>query len=477
MEKIMRLHIVLLLFGLGCLANVESAVARNYFVAKNGNDQNAGTKLTPFATIQHALNVADQPGDKVLVRSGRYFEKIVFPHSGNSDGYIWLRPFKHEAVVLDGKGVSGRNMVLMEDVNYVRISDFEIVNFRGNDGSGVRFVGAGHHIQILDNVIHEMRGKNAMGVTVYGTSAKAVSRIVIRGNQVFDCDPAPSEAIVVNGNVSQFTIEANTVHDVNNIGIDAIGGERDINQNQKLVARNGVIRGNLVYNARSSYGGGFAAGIYIDGGKSIVVEQNEIFGCDLGLEVGAENPGLVTNRIRVRNNLIYLNDKVGIVFGGYARSRGRVENCRFYNNTVYKNDTLNEGVGQLWIQYASKNIIVNNIFWAGDNNVLTYSELGNTKNRLDFNLWFADAAADQVEIVWQRKFYPSLAEFSLMTRQEIHGVFDNPRFRSGATNFMLQNNSPAIDAGVEKPGWFAENDFRGAKRPRGKTVDLGAYEK
>ena len=79
--------------------------------------------------------------------------------------------------------------------------------------------------------------------------------------------PAPSEALVLNGNVTGFQVTGNVVRDVNNIGIDMIGGETDIQPNPALVARNGIVRRNVVVAANSNYEGGYAAGIYVDGGR------------------------------------------------------------------------------------------------------------------------------------------------------------------------------------------------------------------
>lgn len=45
-----------------------------YFVCTtNGNDNNDGNEKSPFKTIQHAANLADQ-GDIVLVQPGIYRE-------------------------------------------------------------------------------------------------------------------------------------------------------------------------------------------------------------------------------------------------------------------------------------------------------------------------------------------------------------------------------------------------------------------
>jgi hypothetical protein len=45
-------------------------------------------------------------------------------------------------------------------------------------------------IEIRDNVIHDMRGKNAMGITVYATKAQADLRLVIDATTIHDCEPA-----------------------------------------------------------------------------------------------------------------------------------------------------------------------------------------------------------------------------------------------------------------------------------------------
>src|SRR4029077_12731893 len=90
------------------------------------------------------------------------------------------------------------------------------------------------HGELRRNRIHDIRGRNAMGITVFATEPTAISDLVIDGNEVYDCDPAPSEALTLNGNVDWFQVTNNVVRDVNNIGIDAIGGERDIQPDQNL---------------------------------------------------------------------------------------------------------------------------------------------------------------------------------------------------------------------------------------------------
>ena len=452
------------------IALFVTVYGRVWVVAPSGGD---------FTKIQDALNRATA-GDTILVRekSTPYYEQIYFPNSGNAtQGYITLMAYPGEHPVLDGTGGRRSNMMAIKNQNYIRIIGFEIQNLKNvNDGSAIRISGYGSHIEIRNNIIHDIRGTSAMGITVYGTHSNPIEYLIIDGNEVYDCQPAPSEAITLNGNVTHFEVTNNIVRDVNNIGIDFIGGETDIQPDTALVARNGICRGNQVYRANSSYGDGYAAGIYVDGGRDIIIENNIVSGSDLGIEIGAENAGMVTRGVIVRNNILYLNEKTGLVFGGYASYTGRVRHCQFTGNTLYKNDVLHAGWGELWIQYASNCEIRNNIFYANDQNRLSYSESGNVNNVLDYNLWFTESGT--AEFVWRGHRYTSLAQFQQATGQSAHGLFADPRFQdAGNADFHLSQNSPAIDRG--DPAYQAaagETDMDGEARIANGRVDIGADE-
>ena len=442
----------------------------------------AATYVVPddFTTIQAALDAA-LPGDTVEARqqAAPYHEKLAFPASGDAtNGFITLQAYPGDHPVLDGTGVSGANMVLIDTRSYVKVIGFEIRDNTGvHDGSGVRVLGSGSHIEIRDNDIHDIDGSNAMGITVYGTDAAPIDTLIIDGNQIHDCQPNPSEALTLNGNVTNFQVTNNVVRDVNNIGIDLIGGETDIQPDPTKVARNGVCSGNQVYRANQQ-GGGYAGGIYVDGGADITIEHNLVTGADLGIEVGAENAGIVATGIIVRDNLVYENQKAGIVFGGYKASVGRVANCQFLNNTGYHNDTLGAGFGELWIQFAETNTVRNNIFYSTTQNLLVLSEDGNVDNALDYNLFFTDAGPANATFVWQNTSYPSFAAYRAGSGQDESSLFGNPGFISAGTHdFHLTAGSPAVNAG--DPDFVAamgESDYNGASRVSGGRVDMGAEE-
>lgn len=436
----------------------------------------SGVVPDDFATVQAALDQA-LPGDTIEVKdtSGPYFEKVEFTRGGDAaQGFISLAAYPGHVPILDGTGVVGSDMVLIDTKSWVRIRGFEIRNHLGvNDGSGVRVLGSGSHIEILENHIHDIRGRHAMAITVYGTDpSRSISDLVLRGNLIHDCEPASSEAVTLNGNVERFVVEGNVVRDVNNIGIDFIGGETSIQPDPTKVARDGVCRANRVERARGPWG----AGIYVDGGRDILLERNVVTECELGIEVGAENSGVVASGIEVRDNLVYWNDRAGIVFGGYAAGVGRVERSTFRNNTTFENDRLGEGLGELWIQYASDNDVRDNVFHATAQGIVLTAETGAVSNRLDFNLWSAPVTP---EFAWRGTSYPSLAAYQAATGQDASSLVADPLFVDPvAPDLHLQAGSPAIDRAdpLLVPA-VAERDIDDEPRRQGSSVDLGADER
>lgn len=442
-----------------------------------------------FATIQGALDAA-QPGDVVEVAAGTWFEHIEFPASGSPGQPITLRGASGTRPILDGTGVSGENLVLIDSKSHLRLQGFEIRNLLGaNDASGIRILGAGRDLEIRDNRIHNIRGNDAMGITVYGTEATPIEDLVIDGNEIYDCDPARSEALTLNGNVRAFEITNNLVRDVNNIGIDMIGGETDIQPDPSLVVREGVVRGNTVLRANSIYEGGFAGGIYVDGGREIVIENNRVAESDLGIEIGAENAGTVAENITVRNNVFHGNERAGLVFGGFEAAVGRVRNSVFRGNTLFGNNTVGEngqgtyfvggGIGEIWVQFSENNTVEGNLVVAGEENVFvgSFDPGSSVNNTFDYNLFFSSNVVDG-EFSLNGASMEGLPAWRSQTGNGTHSIAADPLLVNPAGgDFHLTSESPAIDAGppayTPEPG---EADLDGGARRSGVAVDLGADE-
>ncbi|MCK5921798.1 MAG: DUF1565 domain-containing protein, partial [Methylococcales bacterium] len=266
-----------LITGLVIVLNVASAETDSpslttYYVATTGNDANPGTLAQPWATVQHAATTA-VAGDTVLVRGGSYGERVTIANSGTAGNIITFKNYPDETPILDGTSVtvpgSDNGLFLIDSKNYIRIEGVELRNYTTSNEDrvpvGIFVVGSAHHIDLIDNLLHhiETNGRsdgNAHGIAVYGSDpSNSIHDIMIDGNELRDMKLGNSEAMVLNGNVEQFTVQNNSVHDNDNIGIDLIGFEGTASDPLVDQARDGVVRDNVVYNidtiTNPAYGG------------------------------------------------------------------------------------------------------------------------------------------------------------------------------------------------------------------------------
>ncbi|WP_425465022.1 right-handed parallel beta-helix repeat-containing protein [Paenibacillus sinopodophylli] len=445
----------------------------------------------------------------MYVRSGVYKQKLVVTRSGSAaKGAITYSNYGSEKVILDGTGltVEGREgLITVNDASYIHINGLEIRNYksRANDTApvGILVQGAGSYIQLTNNNIHSiqntaaptgksLRGRDAHGIAVYGTKApQSLHHIIIDGNKLHNLVLGSSESLVLNGNIEQFTISNNRIYDNDNIGIDIIGFEGVAPKSAFDQARNGLIQGNTVYNISSnnnpSYGkklpndSNAAGGIYIDGGKNVVVERNLSYNNDIGVELASEHKGKATSGITVRSNVIHSNRLTGIALGGYDKQRGSTTGSSIVNNTLYNNDTSGSGSGQLLIQYdTSNNLIRNNIIAAGSGNKMIANEYKkNTGNVVDYNLYFSPGTGAKAQWVWKNKSYSGLAAYQSGTGQDAHSLFVDPRFvQTKSFDLHLKSGSPAIDRGYSDRNLWNTYDFDGKARVSGKTINIGAFE-
>src|SRR5262245_51720795 len=150
----------------------DRCLPATYFVAPGGNDAGPGSAAQPLGTIQAGLNRA-VAGDTVTVAGGTYAEKLTFPHSGAAGSFITLQGAPGARPLVTSGGSPGGNLMLLQDVSFVRVTGFEIAGLQTSDGSGIRLLGSGTDLEVRNNVIHDILGTDAMAVTVYGSSSAA----------------------------------------------------------------------------------------------------------------------------------------------------------------------------------------------------------------------------------------------------------------------------------------------------------------
>ncbi|MGA7360824.1 MAG: Ig-like domain repeat protein [Candidatus Sulfotelmatobacter sp.] len=540
-------HASLLVVVLMLAQSLAAQVWATYYVSTTGNDRNPGTFALPWATVQHAANTV-KAGATVYVFGGVYHESVNFPKSGTESAPITFQNYPGQTAVIDGTGVScctsnppssgndTQGLINIVNQSYLVLAGFEIRDFTtGNPAytpAGVWITGSGTGIQLLNNLLHNIttsseENGNAFGIAVYGTSQTPISHLVISGNEVYSLKTGNSESVNVDGNVTNFAITNNLVHDNDNIGIDAIGyeGVGPVGYDEAMY---GEIRGNTIYNISGIHNAGEgnsydADGVYCDGCAYVTVEDNLIHNVDYGIEVASEHKicqstgteysssGTIGEGsspcngryVTVRNNVVYDSNACGISIGGYANNVGGSAHVVIVNNTLYNNNTQNQA-GEFQIQYhsgkAQANIFENNLVYAGAQNVwinsfvepsTSYPAPPATLNR---NLYYSAAGyAEGTSIFWAgASSYKSYSAYQSAAGEDANSLNANPlivNLGSTPPDFDITAKSPAVNAGSTSlscgVGWcnsnsphsvYGSTDFIGNPRLNGSNIDIGAYE-
>jgi hypothetical protein len=208
-----------------------------------------------------------------------------------------------------------------------------------------------------------------------------------------------------------------------------------------------------------------------------------VSGSDVGLEIGAENPGWHASNIVAHSNLLVLNDKIGLGFGGYAVERGRVDHCRMLNNTLFCNNTLGLGSsafhGEIVVQFGEGNECKNNVVIVSPvtdrRALLDAAENGNVSNCLDHNLYYCSGGPPRFD--WRGVVYTTFAGYTNAPGSgEQQSLNEDPAVVSLALpDLHLTAASVAINRGDPAVALPPDaRDFDGQPRRHGGQIDMGA---
>lgn len=438
---------------------------KTLYVAENGNDENEGTIESPFKTINAALDNAGA-GTTVYVREGTYTENVYFPNSGREGEYIALKNYPGEKPVIKGTGKNDGAIIELDGHDYIEIEGFEMCDYNARWCYGIIFAGGENHIIIRNNDIHNIKcsmpddpdDSGANAILLFGETKEPISNVYIADNNVYDLVTGWCEAISVTANCEYVNVINNKVSNSTNIGIDFYGNNADgycpveeLNQPRYCIAA-----GNEVSNCVCDYATCY--GLYVDGARDIVIENNISHNNQGGIEIGSEerNENYPVKNIVVRNNLIYNNNENGITVGGWndGSSKGDplsgvVYDTKIYNNTVV-NNSLKEYAGQLHIAMVNGLDVRNNIFYANNDTLLVDSDVdkGQIQN-LTFknNLYYSPKFdEDSAYFELMESSQEGMAEWKALTGET--GSFADPLFASVSGNdYRTYENSPAVNTG------------------------------
>ena len=342
-------------------------------------------------------------------------------NSGGGDTVLMREGTYTESFTLSsgsqGRGVAGQmwtlksypgeqakftNATLIVNANYVRIRGLVLEGVGQDCNIDVGDSGVPDHVEILDNIFTGSQSERVVSFT--GTNG------LVQGNTVNITSGSVSHAFYIkhgDGN----TIRGNYITGMYKYGIQIY--DEDKYSQYTASIRNILVENNTIVASKTR------SGIVISGGDG-------------------SKPAIDVEGIVIRNNL-FLNNTENAILVAYE---GRIRNISIYNNVLYGND--------IGIEISAGDVdgvsIKNNIFLS---NRHAQTDISSRINNLaiSHNLYYQPASVGS-------------------GANDDNPVYEDPMFVDAlGGDFHLQDNSPAIDAGVDVGLPY-----------NGVAPDLGAFE-
>ena len=441
--------------------------ANTFYVSTEGDDAAEGTIGAPWKTIQAGVDRLG-PGQKLYVRGGVYSEVVWMRKSGAAGLPIVLSAYPGEEAILDGTTIPRLDsnqfwgMISATGLDYIQIRGFKI---RNAHMAGIT-VDNTDHVVIEDILTYNTLGS---GIISYWGDDITVehNEIILACNlNMFNGYTYPErlaciqECLTVAGD-DVFSIAYNRVHHngyailFGGEGIDAKGG-----------SCHGRIYKNIVYDLNK-------LGIYVDSyayTNDIDVEANDVSRClQWGICVAAED-GNITENIRVFNNVVYDNDRVGIGVENWgSNARHQIRNIHIYNNTLICN---NPTVGRKdpWgcgIHIDAPDAVGIYVY----NNLIAF----NNNRQIDI-LSLSDSNPTPTNLVIENNLVLFDPQVDTFTNPGTGHLNEDPQFSDLASrDGRLSPASPALDA-ASRARLSPRFDFYGNPRASAGAFDIGAVE-
>ncbi|NOZ08947.1 MAG: hypothetical protein GXO91_08760 [FCB group bacterium] len=375
-----------------------------------------------YATIQSGIEAAAQ-GDTILVSPGRYFENLKLGDKSILITSLFLLSGNETHIrqtIIDGNAAGSVVTIKGETTPPITLSGFTLTNGLSNSGGGIFCQGASPRLQNLIITENNTSGWFSSGGGIYcSNSAPLISNVHITGNTanlgggIFTNYANP---VIENSFIAYNTVS----------GAKARGGGIFCGVNSTLMLKTVTVQGNL-----SQWHGG---GIYC--WTNAVLRLDHVAVVDNSASRWGAEGG-------------------GIYFSGAA---GRIDHLTLSGNSATRG-------GALACENADLEL-VNSIVWGN-----TPGDIFSSPTDLPSRLLMA--ASDLEEGTDYLRGLPNL-QLTLLGGT----IRENPRFVDpDYGDYALQDNSPAIDCGVEKLVYAGRllTDHR-LDEYKGLRPDLGAFE-
>jgi hypothetical protein len=423
---------IIFLFALSCFALLHEASGKTLYVAKSGNDKNAGTLAQPLATPAKALDIAS-PGDTIYLRAGRY----------SIDHFLWAD--KANLTIASNPGEKAAIVAGIEENDKTAPSVIIIV---ANNVTLMNLeVEGGSYYAVKVDIDKEPTSKNVTirNCYIHGSGRDCIKTFNADSLLIEDCeigpsglrDPSNAEGIDSIGSVG-VTIRNCYVHDAATTGIYLKGG-----------ARQGLVERNRVEHCRG-------AGI--------------LLGQDTDEEYMRDKTKYECLNSVARNNIIADIQAAGI--GTYSGS-----NLRFENNTIY--EAAKQSQAGFYVVVNAREVPAQNI--AFKNNIVVVNShrpvvfLFHLSDHLDsdFNIYFGNRLFRRESKTLNRLDDWTFPLWKKGLLVDEHSLFTDPLLDE-ENQYKPRAGSPAFDRGEKLVD--VKTDFAGVARPQGTAFDIGAYE-
>ena len=381
-----------------------------------------------YSTIQACANAA-VAGDTCYVFAGYYNETVSPANSGTVGNFINFTGDVNASVY----------SFSVSQKSYIRIQNFEVWNKHA--GTRGIVIDNSSHIEILNNYVHNT---GQVGISMYiGGSGNITpsNYTIIRGNRV----EYPG---ILTDNFTN--VAADTAIDIE--GFNNLVEQNNLTNCQDYINLHGgfnVIRNNSFYNANPQNWNGTE---HIDGvqawaGGLTPVQHNLIENNYLYNSTDLNTHFFLIHEVgyNTDNNIVVRLNAVNLLGSAFVFIQGATPNISIPNVSVYSNTILNDfaqsSIGDhvvTFVENSTYGHVYNNIFYNTSKN-------GGSPQSFDAS---STAGFDSHNNLAYGTSCGSSCTWASPMNNETGGIKNkDPLFVNNLTNFSLQSNSPAIDAG------------------------------
>jgi len=309
------------------LSLTPSYSGSTWHVSTSGSDSNDGNEASPFATIQHGIDVSSD-GDTVMVAAGTYVENINYNGKNIVVGSLYLTTQDTSYIsstIIDGGDLDAVVKITTGEDQTTELVGFTIQNGQSINGGGIEMSGSSASLKNL--VIKENQ------VTMRGGGIECRDGCIA---DIINCKIINNYSAQEGGGIRLYNATANITNcEIYNNNAPVRAGGIDVNNNSTA-----TINGSIIHSNTSQIGGA----IRIYNGSSLtlinslfynnsVTESGTALDCRTLSNATIINTNIINNNANANNNCVFADDYSALaIYNSIIRANGT-------NNILHQNNS------------------------------------------------------------------------------------------------------------------------------------------